>query len=109
MVCRDLDVAVSELRERELHEHAIRVDWLERDCVIIDPCEQKSSNEDPYFGNWLPALAGVWMSGNSSSLLLGLTAGRILDAEAGVRAENYGSFEFVHTLIHLCPPRRLSV
>ena len=94
VVCRGLDAAVTELRQRELSEHAIGVEWLERDCVSIDPCEQKSSNEDPYFGNRLPALAGVWLSGNSSALRLGLTAGRVQDAEAGVRAENYGSFEF---------------
>jgi hypothetical protein len=87
VVCRGLDAAVSELRQRELSEHAIGVEWLERDRVSIDPCEQKSSNKDPYFGNRLPALAGVWLSGNSSALRLGLTAGRVQDAEAGVRRE----------------------
>ena len=61
VVCRGLDAAVSELRQRELDEHAIGVEWLERDCVSIDPCEQKSSNEDPYFGLRLPSLAGVWL------------------------------------------------
>ena len=57
-------------------------------------CEQKSSNEDPYFANRLPALAGVWLSGNSSALRLALGYDRETGAQAGVRAENYGSMEF---------------
>ncbi len=70
------------------------VEWLERDCVSIDPCEQKSSNEDPYFGLRLPSLAGVWLSGNSSALRLTLGYDRVTGAQAGVRAEIYGSMEF---------------
>jgi hypothetical protein len=66
---------------------------LERDCVSIDPCFQESSHEDHY-GNRLPSLAGVWLSGNSSDLPLPLGADRLSDAEAGVRSENYGSLEF---------------
>ena len=94
VLCRGLDAAVAELRQRELDEHAIGAEWLERDCVGIDPCAQTSSNEDPYFGTRLPALAGVWLSGNSSALRLPLGAARLADAEAGVRAENHGSLEF---------------
>jgi len=71
--------------------HSAPSDWLERDCVSIDPCFQESSNEDHYA---LPAPAGVWLSGNSSALLLPLVAELLSDAEAGVRAENYGSLEF---------------
>ena len=94
VLCRGLDAAVSELRQRELDEHALGAAWLERDCVSVDPCEQTSSNENPYFGSRLPALAGVWLSGNSSALRLPLGAERVADAEAGVRAENHGSLEF---------------
>jgi hypothetical protein len=94
VVCRGLDAAVAELRQRELDEHAIGAAWLERDCVSIDPCAQTSSNEDPYFGTRLPALAGVWLSGNSSALRLPLGAARLADAEGGGRAENHGSLEF---------------
>lgn len=94
VVCGGLDAAVSELKQRELDEHGIGAAWLERDCVSIDPCEQTSSNEDPYFGLRLPALAGVWLSGNSSALRLALGYDRVTGAQAGVRAENYGSMEF---------------
>ena len=94
VLCRGLDAAVRELRQHELDEHALGAAWLERDCVSIDPCAQSSSNENPYFGTPLPALAGVWLSGNSSALLLPLSAQRLSDAEAGVRAENHGSLEF---------------
>ena len=93
VLCRGLDAAVTELHQRELDEHAIGADWLERDCVSIDPCFQKSSNEDQY-GNRLPAPVGVWLSGNSSALLLPLGADHLSNAEAGVRAENHGSLEF---------------
>jgi hypothetical protein len=94
VLCRGLDAAVAELKLRELDEHGIGAAWLERDCVSIDPCEQTSSNEDPYFGLRLPALAGAWLSGNSSALRLALGYDRVTGAQAGVRAENYGSMEF---------------
>jgi len=94
VVCRGLDAAVTELKQRELDEHAIGVEWLERDCVSIDPCAQTSSNADAYFGTPLPAAAGVWLSGNSSALRLALGYDRETGAQAGVRAENYGSMEF---------------
>ena len=76
VLCRGLDAAVRELRERELAEHVLGAAWLERDCVSIDPCFQESSNADHY-GNLLPAPAGVWLSGNSSALLLPLGAERL--------------------------------
>ena len=88
VLCRGLDAAVTELHQRELDEHAIGADWLERDCVSIDPCFQKSSNEDQY-GNRLPAPVGVWLSGNSSALLLPLGADRLSNAEAGVTLSTF--------------------
>ena len=94
VLCGNLQDAVAALRQRELSEHAIGADWLEGNCVSIDPCLQTSSNEDPYFGNRLPALAGVWLSGNSSALRLPRDTASASDAEAGVRAHNYGSLEF---------------
>lgn len=93
VLCRGLDAAVAELRVRELDEHALGAAWLERDCVSIDPCEETSGNADAA-GARLPAPAGAWLSGNSSALRLALSAARMLDAEAGVRAENHGSLEF---------------
>ena len=54
VLCRGLDAAVSELRQRELDEHALGAAWLERDCVSVDPCEQTSSNENPYFRTVVP-------------------------------------------------------
>ena len=91
VLCRSLDAAVRELSECELDEHVLGAAWLERDCVSIDPCFQESSNEDHY-GNLLPALAGMWLSGNSIALPIGVE--RLSDAEAGVRAESHGSLEF---------------
>ena len=85
---------MAELKLHELDEHVVGAAWLERDCVSIDPCEQTSSNETPYFGNRLHALAGVWLVGNSSTLRLALGYDRATGAQAGVRAENYGSMEF---------------
>jgi hypothetical protein len=102
VVCHCLDNAVSELRQRELDDHAIGVEWLERDCVSIDQCEQKSSNKEPYFDIRLPALDGVWLSGNSSALRLALGYDSATDAQVGVRAENYGSMEFEHVPEGLC-------
>ena len=94
VLCGNLHDAVLALKQREVLEHAIGADWLEENCVSIDPCAQRSSNEDPIFGLPLPALAGVWISGNSSALRLPRAAAAILAAEAGLRAENSRSLEF---------------
>ena len=53
-----------------------------------------ATNEDPIFGLPLPAAAGVWLSANSSALHLPRARAAILDAEAGLRAENSKSLEF---------------
>jgi hypothetical protein len=81
-------------KHREVLEHVIGADWIEENCVSIDPCTQRSSNKDPIFGLWLPALAGGWLSGNSSYLLLPLAAYAILAAEASLSSENSLSIEF---------------
>jgi hypothetical protein len=94
VLCGNLHDAVLALKQREVLEHAIGADWLEENCVSIDPCTQRSSNEDPIFGLPLPALAGVWIFGNSSALRLPRAAAAILAAEAGLRAENSRSLEF---------------
>jgi hypothetical protein len=94
VLCGNLNDGIVALKQRELLEHEIGAHWLEGNCVSINPCAQTTSNEDPIFGVPLPALAGVWLSGNSSALRLALSTDRMLDAEAGVRAENYGSLEF---------------
>ena len=94
VLCANLHDAVLALKQREVLEHAIGAQWLEENCVSIDPCTQRSSNEDPIFGMPLPVLAGVWLSGNSSALRLPRAVAAVLAAEAGVRAENGGSLEF---------------
>jgi len=94
VLCGSLHDAVLALKEREVLEHVIGADWLELNCVSIDPCTQKSSNEDSIFAMPLVALAGVLLSGNSSALRLPLSAAGILAAEHGHRAENIGSVEF---------------
>jgi hypothetical protein len=58
------DDAVLALKQKEVLDHEIGADWLKLNCVSIDPCTQKSSNEDPIFGMPLPALASVLLSGN---------------------------------------------
>jgi len=94
VLCGNLQDAVLALKQRELVEHAIGADWLEQNCVSIDPCAQTSSNEDAYFHTPMPAPAGVWLSANSSALQLQQAAAAIMAAEAGVRAENSRSLEF---------------
>lgn len=93
VLCGSLQDSMLELRQRDVLEHVIGAHWLEQNCVSIDPCAQTSSNSDE-FGNKITALAGVWLSGNSSALRLPHSAAAIVAAEAGVRAENYGSLEF---------------
>jgi hypothetical protein len=94
VLCGNLRDAVLALKEREILEHVIGAEWLESNCVSIDPCAQRSSNEDPVFALPLPAAAGVWLSANSSALQLPRARAAILDAEAGLRAENSRSLEF---------------
>lgn len=94
VLCGNLQDAVLVLKQRELVEHAIGADWLEQNCVSIDPCAQTSSNKDAYFHTPMPAPAGVWLSANSSALQLPQAAAAIMAAEAGVRAENSRSLEF---------------
>lgn len=94
VLCGNLADATASLKEREVLEHEIGAEWLEANCVSIDPCVQTSSNEDPYSGARLPVPAGAWLSGNSSALRLPRSAAAALAAEAGLRAHNYGGLEF---------------
>jgi hypothetical protein len=91
VLCGNLKDTVGELKQRELLEHVICAEWLERNCVSIDPCDQTSSNENSYFGNRLPALAGVWLSGNISALRLPSDAASLAAAEAGHQAKTQSS------------------
>lgn len=107
VLCSGLKEAVWELRHREIDEHRIGVDWLEENCVSIDPCAGTSSNTDAV-GLSLSAPPGVWLAGNSSALVLPRSHAAIVAAEAGVRAENYGSLEFARVpeglLLQACAP-----
>ena len=95
VLCGNLQDALTALKEREVIDHEIGAGWLEINCVSIDPCTQKSSNEDAIFGMPLPALAGVLLSGNSSALRLPRSAAANLESgQAPLRAENIGSIEF---------------
>ena len=94
VLCGNLHNAMLAMKQREILEHGIGADWLENNCVSIDPCAQRSSNEDPIFGQPLSALAGVWLSSNSSALQLPRAAAAVLEAQAGQRAENSRSLEF---------------
>jgi hypothetical protein len=91
VLCVSLHDAILALKQREVLEHVIGADWLELNCVSIDPCTQKSTNEDPVSGLPLPAFASVLLSGNSSALRLPFSAAAILAANC---AENIGSVEF---------------
>lgn len=88
VLCGNLQDAVLALKHREVLEHEIGADWLEVNCVSIDPCTQKSSNEDSIFAMQLPALAGVLLSGNSSALRLPASS----DHQNTI--SNLGSIEF---------------
>ena len=50
VLCGNLQDALTALKEREVIDHEIGAGWLEINCVSIDPCTQKSSNEDAIFG-----------------------------------------------------------
>lgn len=93
VLCSGLQQAVSELRQRDILEHSIGAQWLEHNCVSIDPCAETSSNADA-LGAALPAPRGSWLSGNSSALLLPRATSGLAAAAAGVRAENHGSLEY---------------
>jgi hypothetical protein len=94
VLCGNLHDAMLAIKQREILEHGIGTDWLENNCVNNFPCAQRSSNEDPIFGLPLSALAGVWLSSNSSVLQLPRAAAAVLEAEAGQHAENSRSLEF---------------
>lgn len=93
VLCSGLQQAMWELKHRDILEHSIGVEWLEQNCVSIDPCAETSSNTD-VMGAQLPAPRGSWLSGNSSALLLPQSLEGIAAAAAGVRAENHGSLEY---------------
>jgi hypothetical protein len=40
VLCTGLDRAVSNLRHQLLSAHAVGAEWLEEDCVAIDPCQE---------------------------------------------------------------------
>ena len=94
VLCSGLDAAVSALRQRELTEHVVCADWLEQDCVGINVCKELSTNRDPVFSQLMPAMAGVWLNINSSSLSLQGSAQRREEAEAGVVVDNVAAMEF---------------
>ena len=54
VLCTDLDSAVSSLREQPLSAHEVGADWLEQDCVAIDPCRETGAGGSPTLrGTWL--------------------------------------------------------
>ena len=57
VLCTDLDRAVSSLREQPLSAHEVGADWLEQDCVAIDPCRETGAGGSP-------TLRGTWLHGS---------------------------------------------
>lgn len=87
VLCSGLELAVSGMRTHEVTEHSIGASWVEQNCVSIDVCTQKSSND-------VAVASGEWLHANSSALRLSASLEQQLAAESGVRAHNYGSLEF---------------
>ena len=61
VLCTDLDSAVSSLREQPLSAHEVGADWLEQDCVAIDPCRETGAGGSP-------TLRGTWLHANISAI-----------------------------------------
>jgi hypothetical protein len=61
VLCTDLDRAVSSLREQPLSAHEVGADWLEQDCVAIDPCRETGAGGSP-------TLRGTWLHANISAI-----------------------------------------
>ena len=87
VVCTDLDNAVTALREAPLNQHTIGADWLETNCVTIDPCLHTNA-----LGESVPM--DTWLHGNSSKLTLTNSLVNVEAAESGTEAHNFGSFEY---------------
>ena len=81
VVCTDLDNAVTALREASLNQHTVGADWLETNCITIDPCQHTNS-----FGESVPK--DTWLHGNTSKLTLTNSLVNVVAAESGTEAES---------------------
>jgi len=84
VLCTDLDRAVSSLRQQLLPAHEVGADWLEEDCVAIDPCKETGAGG-------ARAARREWLHANTSALATSGSATGALAAVAGGRAWNFGS------------------
>lgn len=82
VLCTDLDRAVASLRQQPLATHEVGAEWLEGDCVALDPCAQTGAGG-------LRAPRREWLHANSSALATRASAAGA--ALAGERAWNFGS------------------
>jgi len=101
VLCTDLDSAVSSLREQPLSAHEVGADWLEQDCVAIDPCRETGAGG-------APTLRGTWLHANMSALATSHFVNASSMAVAGARASNFGSLTHARVpeglILRACAP-----
>ena len=101
VLCAGLDRAVSNLRHQLLSAHAVGAEWLEEDCVAIDPCQETGAG-----GARAPRRE--WLHGNSSALATGASLHATDMAAKGLLARNFGSFEYARVpeglVVRACVP-----
>lgn len=101
VLCTDLDRAVSSLRQQLLTAHEVGADWLEEDCVAIDPCRETGAG-----GARAPRRE--WLHANSSALATSSSLNATSTAVAGARALNFGSLTHARVpeglILRACAP-----
>jgi hypothetical protein len=101
VLCTGLDTAVSNLRQQPLSAHAVGAEWLEADCVAINPCEQTGAG-----GARAPRRE--WLHANASALATSASTHATEMALKGVFARNFGSLEYARVpeglLVRACAP-----
>jgi hypothetical protein len=101
VLCTDLDRAVSSLRHQLLPAHEVGADWLEEDCVAIDPCKETGAG-----GARAPRRE--WLHANTSALATAGSVNASSMAVAGGRAWNFGSLTHARVpeglILRACAP-----
>jgi hypothetical protein len=101
VLCTDLDRAVSSLRAQPLSAHEVGADWLEQDCVAIDPCAATGAGG-------ASAPRGTWLHANMSALATAEFSNASSMAASGARALNFGSLTHARVpqglILRACAP-----
>ena len=101
VLCTDLDRAVASLRQQLLPAHEVGADWLEEDCVAVDPCKETGAGG-------ARAARREWLHANTSALATAGSVDASSVAAAGGRARNFGSLTHARVpeglILRACAP-----